>query len=110
MNKKTPPNTAAIKNLKSQGFHVTIRHYRKKLWKDKKEPLLLDKSIRENQKHGGFGYEMISQRGGASEIELQRGEEIIKVRADCYHKDSFCKRQGVKICLDRLEKLHNIKA
>lgn len=110
MNTKTPPNTDAIKNLKSQGFHVTIRHYRKKLWKDKEEPLLLDKSIRENQKHGGFGYEMISQRGGATEMIVEKEDQKVTVRADCYVRDSFCKRQGVKICLDRLEKLHNIKA
>lgn len=117
MNKKTPPNTAAIKNLKSQGFQVTIHHYRRKKWKDKLEPLLADKKIREAMSWntgtgsmGAFGYYLFSERGGATVIELKRGEEEIKVRADCYHKDSFCKRQGVKTCLDRLEKLHNIKA
>ena len=110
MNQKTPPNTPALKALQNQGFQISIKHFRRKLWKDKKEQLLADKAIRENIKHGGFGYEMISERGGATELSLTKGDETIKVRADCYHKDSFCKRQGVKICLDRLEKLHNIKA
>ena len=109
MSTKTPPNTAALKSLKNQGFSLKISHYRRKLWKDKKEPLLADAAIRENIKLGGFGYEMISERGGATELELKRGEEIIKVRADCYVKDSFSKRQGVLECLKRLEKLHGIK-
>ena len=110
MNTKTPPNTAALKSLKNQGFKISISHYRRKLWKDKKEQLLADKKIRENAKFGGFGYEMVSERGGATLLELKRGEEEIKVRADCYHRDSFCKRLGVLECLKRLEKLHNIVA
>ncbi len=117
MNTKTPPNTAAIKNLKSQGFQVKIRHYRRKKWKDKLEPLLSDKKIREAMgwnigagNMGAFGYHLFSERGGATVLELKRGEEEIKVRADCYVKDSFSKRQGVLECLKRLEKLHGIKA
>lgn len=118
MNQKTPSNTAALKSLKSQGFSLKITHYRRKKWKDKQEPLMADKEIREGitwnprflSKGEGFGYHLFSERGGATELELKRGEEIIKVRADCYVKDSFSKRAGVKACLERLEKLHNIKA
>lgn len=114
MNTKTPPNTAAIKSLKNQGFKIKINHFRRKKWKDKFEPLLSDKKIREamswNIGEGAFGYHLFSERGGATILELKRGEEEIKVRADCYHKDGFSKRQGVLQCLKRLEKLHNIKA
>lgn len=111
MNQKTPPNTAAIKSLKNQGFSVKISHYRRKKWKDKFEPLLADKKIREAIKfRGGICYSHFSECGGATELELNRGEEIIKVRADCYVKDHFCKRVGVSQCLDRLKNLHNIKA
>lgn len=110
MNTKTPPNTAAIKSLKQQGFQIKINHYRRKKWKDKFEPLLADKKIREAIKfRGGICYSHFSECGGATEIELNRGEETIKVRADCYAKDHFSKREGVKQCLARLEKLHNIK-
>lgn len=118
MNQKTPPNTAALKSLKNQGFSLKITHYRRKKWKDKQEPLMADKKIREaaswncvNRFHDkGFGYHLFSERGGATVLELQKGEEKITVRADCYHKDSFSKRAGVKACLERLEKLHAIKA
>lgn len=110
MNTKIPPNTPALKSLKNQGYSLKITHFRRKLWKDKKEQLLADKAIRENIRHGGFGYEMVSERGGATVLELQKGEEKITVRADCYHKDTFSKRQGVLECLKRLEKLHGIKA
>lgn len=108
MNTKTPPNTAAIKNLKSQGFHVTIRHYRKKLLKDKKQPLLLDRAIRENQRLGGFGYEMISQRGGMTEMQVSRNLETFKVIAICHPRDSFCKRTGVSVCLARLSNILSV--
>lgn len=103
MNTKPAPNTAAINSLKQHGFKVSINHWRKKLWKDKKEPLIADKAVRENQKMGGFGYEMVSQNGGATILELKRGEEEIKVRSDCYAKDAFCKRTGVSVCLTRLK-------
>ena len=118
MNTKTPPNTAALKSLKNQGFSVKINHFRRKKWKDKFEPLLSDKKIREAMSFYkgepmlatySFGYHLFSERGGATVLELKRGEEQIKVRADCYVKDSFSKREGVKQCLERLEKLHGIK-
>ncbi len=118
MNQKTPPNTAALKSIKNQGYSVKITHYRRKKWKDKFEPLLSDKKIREGMSFNNFkllpemnfGYHLFSERGGATVLELQKGEEKITVRADCYHKDSFSKRAGVKACLERLEKLHAIKA
>lgn len=111
MNTKTPPNTAAINSLKQQGFSVKIKHFRRKKWKDKLEPLITDKTIRKlKNSFPEFGYHLFSECGGATELELNRGEEIIKVRADCYVKDHFSKRQGVKTCLDRLKNLHNIEA
>lgn len=110
MNQKTSPNTAALKSLKNQGYSVKINHFRRKKWKDKLEPLMADKKIREAMSFGGINYQHFSEHGGATVLELKRGEEEIKVRADCFHRDSFSKRAGVKACLDRLEKLHNIKA
>ncbi len=111
MNTKTPPNTAALKSLKNQGYSLKITHYRRKKWKDKFEPLIADKTIRKlKNSFPEFGYHLFSERGGATVLELQKGEEKITVRADCYHKDSFSKRAGVKACLERLEKLHWIKA
>lgn len=104
-NTKTPPNTAAIKALKNQGFSVKITHWRKKLWKDKKQPLIPDKSVRATK-----NYHIVSHFGGATTLFLKKGDEEITVRADCYAKDRFDKRQGIKAALDRLEKLHNIKA
>lgn len=105
MNTKTPPNTAAIKSLKNQGFQIKITHWRKKLWKDKEQPLVLDKAVRATK-----NYNIVSHHGGATEIFLKKGEQEIKVRADCYAKDRFDKRAGVKAVLDLLENLHSIKA
>lgn len=110
MNTKTPPNTPALKSLKNQGYSVKINHFRRKKWKDKLEPLLADKTIRKlKDSFPEFDYHLFSERGGATELSLTRGGETIKVRADCYHKDTFSKRQGVLECLKRLEKLHGIK-
>jgi hypothetical protein len=110
MNTRPKPNTAAIKNLKDQGFSVKIIHYRRKKWKDKLEPLIQDRAIRENIKRGGFGYEMVSERGGSTEICLTRGEEKIVIRADCYVGDAFCKKIGTRVALDKLKKLYDINA
>lgn len=110
MNTKPAPNTAAINSLKQQGFKVSINHWRKKLWKDKKEPLIADKAVRENQKMGGFGYEMVSQNGGATELHLLKGEQQIAIRVDCYAGDSFAKKIGVRVALDKLKTLYNIEA
>lgn len=110
MNKKPAPNTAALQNLKAQNFKIKITHFRRKKWKDKLEPLIQDRAIRENIKRGGFGYEMVSERGGSTEICLTRGEEKIVIRADCYVKDSFSKKIGVFQCLDKLKKLYDINA
>jgi hypothetical protein len=109
-NTKPAPNTAALQNLKSQGYKVSVKHMRRKKWKDKLEPLISDRAIRENIKRGGFGYEMVSERGGATELELQKGEEKIVIRADCYVGDAFCKKIGVFVALDKLKKLYDINA
>ena len=51
----------------------------------------------------------ISHFGGATELELTRGEEKIVVRADCYAKDRFNRKLGVKFALSKLENLYGIK-
>jgi hypothetical protein len=108
---KIEPNTAALQNLKSQGYKVSVKHFRRKKWQDKFEPLLADKKIREAIKfHGGICYSHFSERGGATELELRRGEDKIVVRADCYAKDHFCKRLGTRAALDKLKKLYDIEA
>lgn len=110
MNTKTPPNTAAINSLKQQGFSVKISHYRRKAFKDKEQPLIADSTIRALKDiFPDISYGIVSQTGGATEIVLEKGEQKIIVRADCYAKDHFCKRLGVFHCLKRLTHLHDIK-
>lgn len=106
---KVSNNLIALSSLKRQNYKITIRHWRKKLWRDKEEPLILDKSIRENKKQGGFGYQLVSEKGGATEIFLEKDDQVIAVRADCFHRDAFCKRVGVAECLKRLKTLHGIE-
>ena len=109
MNTKTLPNTAAIQNLKNQGFRVTINHFRK--WKGLRG-IVRDKEVRSfvNRFNSENWWQAIDQKGGATDLILERGEEKITVRATCYHKDHFCRRTGVLECLKKLENLHNIKA
>lgn len=123
-NMKTPPNTAALNNIKNQGWTINIVHWRL-LKKDAYVPhdgrqglLIRDRDYRESLK----GYESlksdddycscwtfeVSHFGGATEIILERGEEKIVVRADCHVKDRFSRRLGVKTALDKLKKLYDI--
>ena len=111
MNKKTPPNTAAIKSLKNQGYSVKIKHFRRKAFKDKDQPLIADSTIRALKDiFPDISYGIVSQTGGATEIVLEKEEQKIIVRADCYAKDHFCKRLGLRAALDKLKKLYDIEA
>lgn len=116
---KTPTNTAALNSLKSQGWNVNIVHWRH-LHKgafvecDGRQGLLIkDKDYRETLKDMPDKFEFwdieVSHFGGATEIILVRGEEKIVVRADCYVKDRFSRRLGVKAALNKLENLYGIK-
>lgn len=111
MNTKTPPNTAAINSLKQQGWSLKIKHFRRKAFKDKTEPLIADSTIRALKDiFPDISYGIVSQTGGATEIVLEKGEQKIIVRADCYARDHFCKRLGTRAALDKLKKLYNIEA
>jgi hypothetical protein len=123
------PNKEALTRLKEQGFEVTVQHFRRvRCKRDKNERpahrIVPDNERREWEKrvlrqdgvtlsqcfYDAIGYDAPEIKGGATELTLQRGEEKITVRADCYAKDTFCRRLGVKACLEKLEKLHSIKA
>ncbi len=109
---KTLTNTAALNILKSQGFKVVINHYRRcptfNIQESKWEiNLIPDFEWRKYLFTGCYG--LPGEKGGATILTLLRGEEKITVRADCYIKDRFCRRAGVKAALDKLQKLYNIK-
>jgi hypothetical protein len=107
-------NKPALDNLKSQGWEVNISHWRRPNKGMFKAKLVRDKDYRDslgNLANPSFYWNNeISHFGGATELELIRGEEKIVVRADCYAKDRFCRRTGIKFALDKLEKLCGIKA
>ena len=124
-NKKTPTNTESLINLNRQGYRVKVRHLRKVkalsinedgLFVYKVDPVLhSDSVVREVIKEadvekGEIPYFKYVENGGATELELRNGEEKIVVRATCYIKDKFCRRLGVKQCLEKLKELHNIEA
>lgn len=110
---KTPTNTAALNNLKSQGWEVDVTHWRhlnKGFYIE--AALIKDKDFRDglegfSRKHYYWNTE-VSHFGGATVLELIRGEEKITVRADCYIKDRFNRKLGVRAALDKLQKLYNI--
>ena len=106
MNKKTPPNTLALKNLKDQSWEVQIRHYRR--WKNGGDDIS-DSSLR-NLGYADIYKESIAQTGGATELILDKDGVCIIIRSTCYYKDNFCRRIGVRECLKKLETLYNIKA
>ena len=118
MNTRPPSNATAIQSLKDQNWSVKIQHYRR-------VPTLPKKDIKKDIGKVGvkfniktmpdyewrssyFHYQPL-ENGGATEINLVRGEEKIIVRADCYAKDRFCRRLGVSAVLGKLENLYGIK-
>jgi len=110
---KPPPNTTSLNSLKSQGYKVIINHCRRVWGYDYIEAkwgvrLVPDSEWRVACFNNGF-YKLPEEKGGATILTLIRGEEKIIVRADCYIKDSFCRRQGVLATLNKLEKLYGIK-
>ena len=118
---KTPTNTAALNVLKNQGWKVNVTHYRRlndeayfpyeyeigkgRVVKDS----VYRQSIQGFSDKSDFWREEISHFGGATEMILERGEEKITVRADCYVKDRFNRKLGVAACLKKLENLYGIK-
>lgn len=111
MNNKTPPNTAALDSLKNQGYKLIVNHYRRVAVKNLEDngwtiSLIPDFEWRKYF-HTNF-YDLPEEKGGATELTLLRGEEKIVVRVDCYIKDSFSRRLGVKAALDKLKKLYDI--
>lgn len=118
---KTPTNTTALNALKSQGWKVNVTHYRHlndeayfpyeyeigkgRVVKDS----VYRQSIQGFVDKPNFWREEISHFGGATTLELTRGEEKITVRADCYIKDRFARKLGVSACLKKLENLYGIK-
>lgn len=115
---KTPTNTTALNSLKSQGWNVNIFHWRllKKnayvLHSSRQGMMIRDKDYRETLNNfddrSALWNTEVSHFGGATEIILERGEEKIIVRADCYVKDRFSRRLGVRAALDKLKKLYDI--
>ena len=107
VSKKAPKNDAALKSLKNQGFHVKIEHFRR----DFVGEIIPDSDIRivDGVNELIYLYE-IDLRGGATKMILVKDNNEIEVVSTCYWKDRFCRKHGVKACLDKLEKDYNIKA
>lgn len=109
VSKKAPKNDAALKSLKEQGYHVKIEHFRRK----KTGALVPDKELRVFSTYifDENTYERVaSEKGGATKMILVKDNNEIEIISTCYWKDRFCRKHGVKACLDKLEKDHNIKA
>lgn len=86
MNTRPPSNAAAIQSLKDNRDSLQNLFNPSYYWREE-----------------------ISHFGGATELILQKGEEKIVVRADCYAKDRFARRLGVREALKKLENLFGIK-
>lgn len=117
---RPPANKPALDNLKSQGYHLTVTHYRS----DKRKNLLKDQYIRtfadwppphvkseyERKQYHREIWNAVSQFGGATELHLVKGDQNITVRVECYAKDRFSRRLGVRAALNKLKALYNIEA
>jgi hypothetical protein len=112
VSKKAPKNDAALKSLKDQGYHVKIEHFRRNYFNE----LVPDKVCSDK-----FGWLLINVwnlcyafdvtlTGGATKMILVKDENKIEIVSTCYWKDRFCRKHGVKACLEKLEKDYNIKA
>jgi hypothetical protein len=110
MNKKAPSNANSLNYFKSVGFTVTINHFRRVFNYDEnaskwKFEIVPDGEWRKNARESFYFSNGPEEKGGATELTLTRGTEQYKVRAECYVKDSFCRRLGVRACLDKLDKI-----
>ena len=112
MNTRPPSNVAAIQSLKDQNWTVKIQHYRRPNKGFYENNLVKDREFRDSLRNlfdqRFYWREEISHFGGATELILQKGEEKIVVRADCYVKDRFARRLGVREALKKLESLYGI--
>lgn len=107
VSKKAPKNDAALKSLKNQGYHVKIEHFRR----DFDGEIIPDRDIRIVDGINDVIYEFeINLRGGATKMILVKDDNKIEIVSTCYWKDRFCRKHGVKACLEKLEKEYNIKA
>jgi hypothetical protein len=104
VSKKAPKNDASLKSLKDQGYHIRIEHFRK----DYEDELVPDIDLR--CEIGMYEHYGIKLYGGATKMTLIKDDMKVEVLSNCYWKDRFCRKYGVKACLEKLEKEHNIKA
>lgn len=110
MNTRPPSNAAAIQSLKDQGFDVKINHYRQVLNVRNIHELRVRYEIVPDYDWRLDPHNLwLMDNGGATTLKLTRGTEQYEIRANCYHKDRFCRRIGVKYCLDKLAEQYDIK-
>lgn len=124
-NTRPQTNTESLLKLKSQGYFVKINHHRKVKVLDVNDDGLFtykvdsklhaDSVVRKVIKEadtvrGEIPYFKYLAKGGATEMILEKDGEKINILATCYSKDHFCRRNGVKVCLEKLKKLYNIEA
>ncbi len=114
--KRPPSNTESLIRLKDQQYSVHIEHYRVVAYPFETEPKLVhDKTWRQPLKIKGALGDIYTvfveprQTGGATTLKVQRDNEQIVVQSVCNSKDHFARRVGVKNCLEKLKKLHNIE-
>lgn len=109
MNKKAPSNANSLDFYKSQGFTVQIKHFRRVYMYTSNSPKwkyhIVPDSLWRSKVEETYYMEYPDEKGGATELTLTRGNEEYKVRSDCYVKDSFCRRLGVRACLDKLDNI-----
>lgn len=115
---KVAPNKPILEALKAEGWEIEINHYRQVFdaltgkvvtvkdseWRAKKEIVYDFLGI---SGQDVYRYSVPHEFGGATTMKLKRGEEEVTVRAECYVKDNFCRRHGVKVCLERAFKIIN---
>lgn len=114
MNTRPPSNKPILDKLKNDGYRIKIEHFRRVPVRPlNPDATAWSKQVIPDREWREFlftnNYDLPDENGGATELTLERGEEKIVVRADCYYKDRFCRRVGVREALKKLESLYGIK-
>lgn len=96
--------TPTIHSLRLQGFRVNINHYRFIGNPKKKHNLTSYFHIREQ------GWQSrITAKGGLTTVEVCDTDDkpVYNAEARCSRSDAFCRKAGLRICLERIEQQMN---
>lgn len=92
--------TPTINELKARGYKVRVTHIRnyidKYFWN-----WVTTKELREMKENGQYNCNRLSQWGGATVVQLSKGNEELYGVAVCSELDNFNRKHGLSLAIER---------